>query len=59
MADGVNNEPRIAERATNETLARVGRPGRFIPLVFLCVLCGKAFVKLCAPRLSRATVSTA
>jgi DNA-binding beta-propeller fold protein YncE len=29
MADGVNNEPRIIDRATNETLARVGRPGRF------------------------------
>ena len=29
MADGVNNELRIIDRATNETLARVGRPGRF------------------------------
>ena len=29
MADGVNNELRIIERATNETLARVGRPGRY------------------------------
>ena len=26
MADGVNNELRIIDRATNETLARVGRP---------------------------------
>ena len=29
MVDGVNNELRIIERATNEVLARVGRPGRF------------------------------
>ncbi|MDB5808931.1 MAG: hypothetical protein JWN94_1053 [Betaproteobacteria bacterium] len=29
MADGVNNELRIIERATNNVLARVGRPGRF------------------------------
>ena len=29
MVDGVNNELRIIARATNETLARVGRPGRF------------------------------
>lgn len=29
MVDGVNNELRIIERATNETLGRVGRPGRF------------------------------
>jgi len=29
MVDGVNNELRIIERASNETLARVGRPGRF------------------------------
>jgi DNA-binding beta-propeller fold protein YncE len=29
MVDGVNNELRIVERATNEVLARVGRPGRY------------------------------
>jgi hypothetical protein len=29
MVDGVNNEMRIIERASNEVLARVGRPGRF------------------------------
>ena len=29
MVDGVNNEMRIIVRATNEVLARVGRPGRF------------------------------
>ncbi len=29
MADGVNNELRIIERATHEVLARVGRPGRY------------------------------
>ena len=29
MVDGVNNELRIIERASNATLARVGRPGRF------------------------------
>ena len=29
MVDGVNNEMRIIERASNETLARVGRPGRY------------------------------
>jgi sugar lactone lactonase YvrE len=29
MVDGVNNELRIIDRKSNETLARVGRPGRF------------------------------
>ncbi len=29
MVDGVNNELRVIERATNATLARFGRPGRF------------------------------
>lgn len=29
MVDGVNNELRIIERATNAILGRVGRPGRF------------------------------
>ena len=29
MVDGVNNELRIVERATNAVLARVGRPGRY------------------------------
>jgi hypothetical protein len=29
MVDGVNNELRIVERATNEVLSRVGRPGRY------------------------------
>jgi DNA-binding beta-propeller fold protein YncE len=29
MADGVNNELRIVERATNSVLGRVGRPGRY------------------------------
>lgn len=29
MVDGVNNELRIIDRATLETLGRVGRPGRF------------------------------
>lgn len=29
MVDGVNNELRIVERATNTVLARVGRPGRY------------------------------
>jgi hypothetical protein len=29
MVDGVNNEMRIIERSSHETLARVGRPGRF------------------------------
>ena len=29
MVDGVNNELRIVERATNDVLARVGRPGRY------------------------------
>jgi DNA-binding beta-propeller fold protein YncE len=29
MVDGVNNEMRIIDRATNDVLARVGRPGRF------------------------------
>jgi DNA-binding beta-propeller fold protein YncE len=29
MVDGVNNEMRIIARASNETLARVGRPGRY------------------------------
>ena len=29
MVDGTNNELRIVDRASNRTLARVGRPGRF------------------------------
>jgi hypothetical protein len=29
MVDGVNNEMRIIARATNDTVARVGRPGRY------------------------------
>ena len=29
MVDGVNNEMRIVDRATNAVLGRVGRPGRF------------------------------
>jgi len=29
MVDGVNNEIRIVDRATNAILGRVGRPGRF------------------------------
>ena len=29
MLDGVNNEMRIIERATNQTVARLGRPGRY------------------------------
>ena len=29
MVDGVNNELRIVARATNEVVARVGRPGRY------------------------------
>jgi len=29
MVDGVNNEIRIGDRATNAILGRVGRPGRF------------------------------
>ena len=29
IVDGVNNEIRIVDRATNPILGRVGRPGRF------------------------------
>jgi DNA-binding beta-propeller fold protein YncE len=29
MVDGVNNEMRVVERASNNVLARVGRPGRY------------------------------
>ena len=29
MVDGVNNEMRIVDRATNAILGRVGRPGRY------------------------------
>ena len=29
MVDGVNNELRIVERATNNVLGRIGRPGRY------------------------------